>query len=244
MKPKVMILRGPGTNCDMETANSFNYVGGKCELTYINDIVSGKTDPFDYDIMVFPGGFSYGDYVSAGKIFGVKIRKVMASFKKFMDSGRPVLGICNGFQILVKTGLLPENGDLRQSATLADNDCGRFVCAHARLSVNAKSPCIFTKNLPKEIILPVAHGEGKFVAEKKVLEDIMENDLNALSYKENVNGSLFSIAGITNRRGNCLGLMPHPERNFLSCQNAGRKGTGQTKETGWTMFKNAVDYVR
>lgn len=245
-RPKVVILRGTATNCDIETANSFRYVGGEPELVHINQLLSGEKKVLDYDIMAFPGGFSYGDDISAGKIYAVKMSKLSSDFGKFIKGCRPVIGICNGFQILVKTGFLPANAAGAQVSTLYTNDCGHFIARWARLRVNRKSPCIFTKGLPEEIELPVAHGEGKFIVEdKKVLAGITGRDLHALTYADNPNGSMLNIAGITTPSGTCFGLMPHPERNFFSWQSPDRPSAPRAAEAaGFHFFKNAVDYAR
>lgn len=249
MKPRVIVLRGAGTNCDMETASSFEYAGAKAELVHINKLLSGEKKLLDFDIAAFPGGFSYGDDISAGKIFAVKMNKVLSDFKKFIKSKRPVIGICNGFQILAKTGFLPENGGNEQISTLYTNDCGHFIAGWTGLKVNKKSPCIFTKNLPDEIELPIAHGEGKFIVEdKKTMERILNLNLHALTYTENPNGSMSDIAGITNKSGTCFGLMPHPERNYFSYHNPDRPARGgsgckDSKAVGYQIFKNVVDYI-
>ena len=210
-KPKVIVLRGAGTNCDIETANSFNYTGAASELVHINKLLSGEKKLPDFDIAAFPGGFSYGDDISAGKIFAVKLSKILKDFEKFIKSKRPVIGICNGFQILAKTGFLPENGGNAQVSTLYTNDCGHFIAGWTSLKVNKKSPSIFTKNLPDEICLPIAHGEGKFIVEdKKAMAGILNSNLHALTYIKNPNGSMFDIAGIVNKTGTCFGLMPAP----------------------------------
>ena len=245
-KPKAIILRGTATNCDIETFNSFKYVGAEPELVHINQLLSGGRKVLDYDIMAFPGGFSYGDDISAGKIYAVKMRQLAGDFEKFIKGRRPVIGICNGFQILVKTGFLPENKANSQVSTLYTNDCGHFIAKWAKLKVNKNSPCIFTRGLPEEIELPIAHGEGKFIVEdKKELAAITDGNLHALTYCENPNGSMLDIAGITNAAGTCFGLMPHPERNFFPWQNPDRPAAArETEAAGFQFFKNAVEYTR
>ena len=245
-KPKAIILRGTATNCDIETFNSFKYVGAEPELVRINQLLAGGRKVMDYDLMAFPGGFSYGDDISAGKIYAVKMARLAGDFEKFVKGRRPVIGICNGFQILVKTGLLPENRGNAQVSTLYTNDCGHFIAKWARLKVNKRSPCIFTKGLPDEIDLPIAHGEGKFIVEdRRELAAITAGNLHALTYAENPNGSMLDIAGICSPAGTCFGLMPHPERNFFAWQNPDRPAAAREAEAaGYQFFKNAVDYVR
>jgi len=262
MKPKAIILRGTATNCDIETFNSFRYVGAEPELVHINQLLAGERKVLDYDLMAFPGGFSYGDDISAGKIYAVKMSKLSADFEAFIKAKRPVIGICNGFQILVKTGFLPENKAnaqvsnacagavskhcVPQTATLYTNDCGHFLAKWVKVKINKKSPCIFTKGLPDEIELPIAHGEGKFIVEDKaVMNSIISRELHAMTYAENPNGSMLDIAGITNAAGTCFGLMPHPERNFFAWQHPDRPAAArETVAAGYQFFKNAVDYVR
>ncbi len=242
MKPKALILRGAATNCDMETAAAFNYCGAKAETVHINEILKGFKKISDYDILALPGGFSYGDDISAGQIFALKIRSLKKDFENFIKAGKPVIGICNGFQVLVKTGYLPENPCGERRATLFLNDCGRFICKWVKLKVNPKSPCIFTKGLPEEIELPIAHGEGKFLPrDKKDLEAILAGNLAPVFYVENPNGSAADIAGICSSRGNVLGLMPHPERNFFGVQGQKKEGKNFLS-AGFMFFKNAVDY--
>ena len=245
MKPKAIILRGTATNCDIETFNSFKYAGAEPELVHINQLLAGERKVLDYDLMAFPGGFSYGDDISAGKIYAVKMKKLAAGFEAFIKDKRPVIGICNGFQILVKTGFLPENKAHAQLSTLYTNDCGHFLAKWVKVKINKASPCIFTKGLPEEIELPIAHGEGKFIVEdRKVLDGIVSRNLHAMTYCENPNGSMLDIAGITNGAGTCFGLMPHPERNFFAWQNPDRPAAArETVAAGYQFFKNAVDYI-
>ena len=244
-RPKAIVLRGTATNCDIETANSFRYTGAEPELVHINQLLAGEKKVLDYDLMAFPGGFSYGDDISAGKIYAVKMAKLAKDFERFIKDRRPVIGICNGFQILVKTGFLPENRGNAQVATLYTNDCGHFLAKWIKLKVNPKSPCIFTKGLPAEIELPMAHGEGKFIMEDKArLAALVKSELHALTYVENPNGSMLDIAGITNAAGTCFGLMPHPERNFFPWQNPDRPAARAAEAAGVQFFRNAGEYVR
>ncbi|MEF3279845.1 MAG: phosphoribosylformylglycinamidine synthase I [Elusimicrobiota bacterium] len=242
MKPKVIILRACGTNCDIETKNAFNLVGADAELVHINELITGMKKLCDYDIMALPGGFSFGDDISAGKIFALRIKSLRKDFDDFIRSKKPVIGICNGFQVLVKTGFLPYHSSLKQTATLYLNDVGHFVCKWVRVRVNPKSPCLWTKGISSEFYLPVAHGEGKFIADEKTIREIKSKNLNALSYIDNPNGSFSDIAGLTNENGNLFGLMPHPERTFFKIQLPWKE-TGQFS-IGYEFFKNAVEYVK
>ncbi|MBI4051001.1 MAG: phosphoribosylformylglycinamidine synthase I [Elusimicrobia bacterium] len=241
MKPKILILKAAGTNCDAETALAFHLLEACPIRAHINKFFSGRDSMLRYDILVLPGGFSYGDDVAAGKILANQLRS-FREFGEFVDSGRPVLGICNGFQVLVKTGVLPESPSKRQTATLTFNDSGKFECRWVKLKTNRSSPCLFTKGLPEFIELPIAHGEGKFVAESdQVLENLRVAGGVALQYEGfNPNGSVESIAGITNSRGNCLGLMPHPERFLTPWHHPSRK----QDPVGLEFFRNALEYVK
>ncbi|MEW5950412.1 MAG: phosphoribosylformylglycinamidine synthase subunit PurQ [Elusimicrobiota bacterium] len=244
MKPKALILRGAATNCDLETAAAFRYCGAIADIAHINEVLKGIKKLSSYDMLSLPGGFSYGDDISAGKIFALKIRTLRKDFEKFIKDEKPVIGICNGFQVLVKTGYLPENRKGLRKASLFLNDAGHFICKWVKLKINKKSPCIFTRGLPDEIELPMAHGEGKFIAEdKKELEKITAKNLSPVFYSDNPNGSQADIAGICNEKGNLFGLMPHPERNFFSLQKQKKESKGFLSE-GYLFFKNAVDYCR
>lgn len=244
MRPKALILRGAATNCDLETAAAFSYCGAQAEIVHLNELLKGLKKISDYEIMALPGGFSYGDDISAGQIFALKLRTLKKEFEAFIKAAKPVIGICNGFQVLVKTGYLPQNAEGKRKATLFLNDCGHFVCKWVKLKVNKKSPCIFTRGLPEEIELPIACGEGKFLTcEKKELERILNSNLAPLYYAQNPNGSQKAIAGLCNEQGNILGLMPHPERTFFSVQSQ-KKERKNFLSVGYFFFKNAVDYCR
>jgi phosphoribosylformylglycinamidine synthase len=243
---KALIVRTAGINCDIETKQAFEIAGAQAELVHTNEITAGKTKILNYDILVFPGGFSYGDDIAGGKIWAVHINKVYGDIKKFIESGRPVMGICNGFQVLTKLGFLPESKNKKQTASLTFNDCGVFIGKWEKLKVNKNSPCIFTKNLGDEIELPIAHGEGKIVIDdKNVLASLQNNNNIALTYVNNPNGSILDIAGICNNKGNCFGLMPHPERYASPYQHPAwtRAEMKNKKAFGLEIFRNAVKYI-
>jgi len=244
-KPKILIMRAPGINCEIETFNTFNAVGGACELAHINKVVSGAIKIKDYSILVFPGGFSYGDDIAGGRIFANRIGRVKKDIISFIKSGRPVIGICNGFQVLAKAGLLPFPQTGEQVSSFTFNDCGHFIGRWEKLRPNKKSKCLFTKNLPDEFELPIANGEGKFVAgSAKILKQIKDKNCIAVEYVNNPNGADGAIAGLTNPEGNCLGIMPHPER-FSSPYNHPAWTDGKKRAIiGIEMFKNAVEYVK
>jgi len=241
-RPKALILKASGTNCDLETKNAFVLVGFNAEIVHINEFIFGKKRILDYDAIAIPGGFSYGDDISAGKIFAIRIRSLKDDFKKFIEDKRPLIGICNGFQVLVKTGFLPFDKNYRQRSTLYLNDCGHFVCKWVGIKVNNDSKCIWTKGIDDEFYLPIAHGEGKFIAPDDVIKYIVEGNMDVLRYTTNPNGSINDIAGITNEYGNVLGLMPHPERAFFGILKPGF--SKKKYYIGYEFFKNAIDYLK
>ena len=254
--PKILILRAAGTNCDLETSNAFKLVGGAPERAHVNSLKSGKLKLMNFDALVIPGGFSYGDDVGAGRIMANQVRYYLKDLRQFVRLGRPVLGICNGFQILVKSGILPTSNTCEQTASFTSNDSARFESRWVHLRINSQSSCIFFKGLPEMIELPVAHGEGKFVLKSpRQLEELKKNKSIALQYvsddgklsgyPHNPNGSVFNIAGLSNPEGNVLGLMPHPER-FTDIHHHPNwtRQTFAKSGVGLEMFRNAVDYCR
>lgn len=238
MNLRVCIVRVGGTNCDTETGRSFEDLGVKVEIIHLKALVKKQSLEI-YDILVFPGGFSFGDHVRAGVIFAKKFSaKLGKALRRFVDNGKPILGICNGFQILVEAGLLPAfNGESSvPEAALATNFPIGFRCRWVNLIQENSGQCVFTNNIPKGRVLrmPVAHGEGRFVfpkdRESKYLERLLENDQLVFRYVHedghpalgkypvNPNGSFSDIAGICNPEGTVFGLMPHPERAYYGWQ--------------------------
>lgn len=255
-KPKVCILRTAGTNCDKETASAFSKAGAFAELIHINRLFEQPNRLNDYQILAIPGGFSYGDDIAAGKILANELRyKLIDDIKKFIQDGKLIIGICNGFQVLVKSGLLPGNNELAQEASLIINDSGKFEERWVYLKSSA-SECVWAKNLPEVIYLPVAHGEGKFITKDKVvLERLKVNGQvifqycnekgNFADYPSNPNGSIDSIAGICDETGRILGLMPHPERHIEVSQHPRWTGLSNKNEgDGIGILKNGVEYAR
>ncbi len=240
-KPTVCVLRTDGTNCDRETKYAFNQVGADAKIIHLKSLINGfdVADEFkrpitldDFDIWAIPGGFSYGDYNSAAKIFAEDLKHYLGNeIQKFVDDKKPIIGICNGFQVLVKYGLLPNlDNNLEQTVTLTDNnnknneDSRNFQCRWVNLVKPLKEAdkCIWTKNVDK-ISLPIAHAEGKFVADESLCKKLYDEGLvvfqyadknhnPTLNFPDNPNGSALSIAGICDKTGLIFGLMPHPER--------------------------------
>ncbi len=264
MKPRTLILRSAGTNCDAETAHAFALAGAVPERVHINELVRQPSLLNDFQLLAIPGGFSYGDDISAGKILANQVMHYLHdALHGFIESGRPIIGICNGFQVLIKTDLLP--GPLSQTkgqtCTLTNNDSGRFVDRWVRLLPRA-GRCIWTANIKgsggREVIeLPVAHGEGKLVAASdSVRSALAGNGQVALVYAkadgtpaggafpDNPNGSLDDIAGVCDVSGLVFGLMPHPERFVDATQHPAWTRKPDRTAEGLQIFQNAVTYVR
>jgi len=243
---KTLILRAPGTNCDGETAFALEQAGSQVESVHINELVRVPGLLFRYQIMVIPGGFTYGDDISGGKILANELKlKLGDEIRKFVADGRLILGICNGFQVMVKAGILPQSSPL----TLAGNDSGRFECRWVYLRVNENTPCIFTRGITT-MYLPVAHGEGKVV----MIEDGMlnvalyyadENGNTNAGYPYNPNGSIDDIAGICDASGRIFALMPHPER-FVRWSQHPRwtREPARERGDGFRIFLNAVSWAK
>jgi phosphoribosylformylglycinamidine synthase len=252
-KVKTLILRAPGTNCDVETAFAFEQAGSIVESACVDELVCREKPLSNYQIMVIPGGFTYGDDISAGKILANELRlKLGEDVHRFVDDGRLVLGICNGFQVLVKARILPGLGDQKfQPLTLASNDCGKFECRWVYLLVNKASPCIFTRGI-NTMYLPVAHGEGKVVTESGIADKLnvvlyyadQMGNIRA-GYPHNPNGSVNNIAGICDCSGRVFALMPHPER-FVRWTQHPRWVRKSLKDEGdgLQIFLNAVEWAK
>ena len=264
---KAMVLRAAGINCDMETEHALELAGASAERGHINKIIEDKELLDQYQIIVIPGGFSYGDDVAAGKILANQIvHHLYEPIQKFIDNGKLILGICNGFQVLVKTGILPgitsnEYGVSSNEVTITYNDSGKFEDRWVYLAPQTKK-CVFIEP-GRQIYLPIAHGEGKVVTkDTKTLEKLKSDGHIAFKYVDengeegdypvNPNGSVDSIAGLTDTTGRVLGLMPHPERHVRLTQHPHwsrlRGKSNETQKTrftdGMTIFNNAVKYIQ
>src|SRR5688572_13555725 len=259
MRPKTLVLRTAGTNCDGETAHAFEQAGAAAEFLHVNRLLENPRLMDAYQMLALPGGFSYGDDIAAGRIFANQIvHHLRDAFTSFIDAGKPIIGICNGFQVLVKTFLLPGKlaGRSGQNCTLAHNDCGRFVDRWIRVAPRSEK-CIWTTAL-SPIDLPIAHGEGKFMpVDDAVRQALWDNDQVALTYirpddspaggefPHNPNGSIDDIAGVCDSTGLVFGLMPHPERFVVGIQHPSwtRTSRANAQGDGLGVFRNAVRYV-
>jgi phosphoribosylformylglycinamidine synthase subunit PurQ / glutaminase len=261
-KPKVIVLRAAGTNCDAETAFAFEHAGAKPELVHINQLVKGEKKLRDYRILAVPGGFTYGDDIGSGKILANELKyKLSGDLEKFVSEGKLIIGICNGFQVLVKSGLLPGKGISGEElvATLTTNDTARYedrwVYLKAQSVERKAQKCVWTKGIEEMIYLPAAHGEGKFVPkDDEVLGDLWANGQVVLRYADphgklagfpwNPNGSVDNIAGICDITGRIFGLMPHPERHLFPFQHPRWTRTeAHSGGDGVKIFRNGVKSV-
>ena len=256
-KPKVLILRAPGTNCDQETAYAFQSVGAQTEFVHINRWLESTKLANDFQIVCFPGGFSYGDDIAAGVILAGKLNHhLRGALQDFVTQDKLVLGICNGFQVLIKTGLLLFNGKAnRLAATLTWNDSGKFEDRWVHLQADG-STCVFLRDV-RSLYLPVAHAEGKLVpaeldslqswsaAGQLALRYTAPGDMTevAVTYPYNPNGSIANIAGVCDPTGRIFGLMPHPERYVDPTQHPHWTRLEQPEfVNGRVIFENAVNY--
>jgi phosphoribosylformylglycinamidine synthase len=268
MKPRALIVHATGTNRDHDVARALELAGGAPDIVHINALRDGIARLLDYQMMVLPGGFSYGDDLGAGKLWAIALRaRLGGDLEKFVEAGRPVIGICNGFQALVKSGLLPAlptgstaaegggRGARRrpvsqlspspQQATLTRNESGRFECRWVELVPEGNN--IWTAGLDENIYCPVAHGEGRFLTTDDNLAAIESQGLVAVRYSSDVypanpNGSMNDIAGISNPGGNVLGLMPHPE-NHIAPEQHPRRHHGRQPGSGLALFQNGVKHA-
>jgi phosphoribosylformylglycinamidine synthase I len=259
---RALILRAPGINCDRETAHACSMAGFASDLLHINQLLRAPELLLDYSMLVIPGGFSYGDDLGAGTLLAKNLTVNLGpQLERFIGEGCLVLGICNGFQVLVKAGLLPGRISPRRSsvpggpvaASLTENASGQFECRWVTLQVRP-GPCIFTRGIDRPLELPVAHGEGQFVLERAapgprtgldgriaLLYASRMGD-EAVTYPDNPNGSVANIAGVCDAGGTIFGLMPHPERYVTALQHPRRKE--QARADGLLIFGNAYAYAQ
>lgn len=268
---RVCILRIEGTNCEEEAYQAFKMLGAEPEKVHLKQLIGRcpaemRRDLDEYQVLMIPGGFSSGDYVRAGAIFAARIKSQIApQLENFVSSGRPVLGVCNGFQVLVELGLLPSFDEILSEmpqAALSTNISGRFECMPVFLKHENHGKCPFTSLIPRgEILcLPIAHAEGNLTfpadAEEKIVHDLEDNDQVVFRYVDprgdyadypwNPNGSISNLAGICNPEGNVLGMMPHPERAMFRYQHPDWTRTEQKPDgpgDGRGIFRSVLEHV-
>lgn len=261
-----LVITGYGTNSHMETAHTARLAGAdRADVAHFSDLVAGDVRLSDYHFLIFPGGFLDGDDLGAAQAAAMRWRHLadaagtplLDHLQKFLDDGKLILGICNGFQLLVKLGVLPalDGRRFERQVSLGHNDSARFEDRWVRLLPNPDSPCVFTKGLPT-LAMPVRHGEGKLIArDAACLRRLEAEHLIALQYADpatgrptqayphNPNGSALAIAGLTDPTGHVLGLMPHPEA-FHHVTNHPGWTRGELDAPGTMLFANAVHYLR
>lgn len=256
MRPKVLVLTGYGINCDYETEFAFDLAGASAQRVHLNDIIDDKARLNEFQILAIPGGFSFGDDIASGKVLANKLKyNLAAELERFIDDGKPIIGICNGFQVMVRLGLLPafDRDYGAQVATLTFNDSGRFEARWVCLKINQDSPCIFTRGM-EGIYLPLRNGEGKFIPQGEgvrhrlwrnhhVVLQYVDDEGRPGGYPWNPNGSVDGIAGLCDETGRVFGVMPHPE-GFIFRTNHPRWTRENLREgEGLAIFKNAVRWV-
>ncbi|MBU1000031.1 phosphoribosylformylglycinamidine synthase I [Patescibacteria group bacterium] len=255
-KPKVLVLKADGTNRDEEMAFAFGIAGGDPEIVHVNELRKGLRKMSDYQILALPGGFAYGDDIVSGKILAIELTSFLGDeMKKFIErKDTAVLGVCNGFQVLVRTGLLPFRNIGKMDVTLTNNDSGHFECRWVKVKAERSSKCKFLTGLEGIIWYPIAHGEGKFMASEKTMKEIETQKLVAFryvrrkgnstqNYPDNPNGSLNAIVGVSDTTGRILGLMPHPEC-FVREQQHPNWRRGRVRVDGLPLFENIVESVK
>jgi phosphoribosylformylglycinamidine synthase len=251
MPPRVLVLRAPGSNCDGESAFAFERAGATADIAHLNRWLESPRLADQYQILCVPGGFSYGDDLSAGRIFGNQLQHHLAdALAAFRDAGKLIIGICNGFQVLIKSGLLDSDDATGQGATLTWNVSGRYVDRWVDLRT-AGDRCVFLSGV-ESICLPIAHAEGQFRArDEQTLDRLEQNGQLVLRYAEapggvspyNPNAAQRDVAGICDRTGRVFGLMPHPERFIDPTNHPQWTRRPEIKEgAGLAIFKNAVRY--
>lgn len=263
---KALVITGYGTNCEMEMSYACSRAGAQSDIVHISDVIRGSISIGDYHFLNLAGGFLDGDDLGSAQVESIRLKHarikttgktLFEEIECLIDRGMIILGVCNGFQALVKSGLLPGNPMGKRRVSLTFNDSAKFEDRWVRLGVNSASPCIFTKSID-QISLPVRHGEGKIVCDcDDTLNEILEDNLNTLfyadkngkqtmSYPDNPNGSTESIAGICDKTGRIFGLMPHPEAYNHVTNHPGwtRMTTISERGEGMAIFENAVSFLR
>lgn len=242
--PEICVLKTDGINCEVELENALNVAGGTAEIVHVNDIREKRRNLRDFAGLAIPGGFSYGDDIASGVVLSTELTAFLQEeLQAFTAEQKPVIGICNGFQVLVRTGLLPDRKIGRQTTSLTQNDVGHFINRWVDLEV-ADNVCQFTPQDAFEELLPmqIAHGEGRFVAAQATIDSLHDDGQVVFTYQLNPNGSMDDIAGICDPTGTVLGMMPHPERSVAS-MHEDRSRTPAARAAAAIIFENFVAYA-
>lgn len=245
-KPLFLVMTGDGINCAPETADAFIHAGGDARIVHINDLLAAPEKLAAYDGMAIPGGFSFGDELGSGQILALKIRHGLGdAFARFVTRKKPVIGICNGFQVLLKLGLLPFPDAPERLCALAPNAHGGFINRWTAL-VPQTSHCIWTAGIQNTLHLPIRHGEGRIVfAEEQAAQlhaRLLQNGQIPFCYESDINGSYANIAALCDPAGYVLGLMPHPEA-FMHAETAPRAQKEQPGD-GFILFDNVIRHLQ
>ena len=256
-KVSSIVLRTAGTNCDLETVRALEVAGSVATRVHVEELLHSTYSLKEFNLMVIPGGFSYGDDIASGRVFANELVNILGDqLNEFLENGGLAIGICNGFQVLVKTGLLPYKCEspAKQKFSLVDNDSGVYTDRWVRLKVNS-SRCVFVDK--DEIIeLPVAHAEGKFIStDTNLIDELFDNGQVVFQYVDregqpgefpaNPNGSYRAVAGVCDLTGRILGLMPHPERFVSPYAHPRHTREGLKSEgDGLRIFVNAVNHIK
>ncbi|MDX2481203.1 MAG: phosphoribosylformylglycinamidine synthase subunit PurQ [Desulfuromusa sp.] len=263
---KAIVISGNGTNCEREVAHACSLAGAEADIVHISELLMGRVDLNDYHFLNLAGGFLDGDDLGSAKAGANRLLHAQVTgsadslatqLQQFIAAGKLVMGVCNGFQLLVKMGLLPAiDGNIQQSCTLTHNDSGRFEDRWCRLKVNPASPCVFTQGL-EDLYLPVRHGEGKFVTtDVNTLQQLEHHHLTVMhyadhqfcptqNYPDNPNGSLAAIAGICDQTGRLFGLMPHPEAYTHRTHHPRWTRESLPEEgMGLLLYRNAINFIQ
>lgn len=256
IKPKTLILKADGINRDVELADAFELAGAEADIVHVNTLRANKKLLKNYQIIALPGGFSYGDDVVSGKIHAVELTSFFSDVLwEFIDrQDTLMIGICNGFQALIRTGLLPLRTIGEMKATLINNSSGHFECRWIRMQVEAKNKCVFMQE-QAIVTYPVAHGEGRFFADSDMIREVEDKKLVVLryidlkdrptqKYPDNPNGAVHAIAGITDPTGRILGLMPHPECFTRIEQHPNWRREEVIEPQGLQLFKNMIVFTK
>ena len=248
IKPNVAILKTDGINCDMEMAHAFEVAGAKSELVHINELRGKEKTLRDFAVLAIPGGFSYGDDIASGAVLANELMTQLSDdVREFIHKEKPIIGICNGFQVLTRAGILPDiSPEYHEKVSLLANKECKFISKWVELEVPENAKCEFVKGINAEkgsVPMHISHAEGRFFASGEELQKLQDMRQVAFKYVVNPNGSSGDIAGICDYTGLVLGMMPHPERSVAGF-HADRSRTTTARNAANIIFKNIVNYAK